>query len=117
MTRLAERRKGIWDDDEESGMISSPASPPQPNSEQIDRKLKDFRLLVDQTHQLYLQYFNGIEKRPPVEKRKLIETQMVELQRLPQAQPTQRFKIQQAVQHFLSFKDLWERKLRDRERK
>lgn len=118
-----QRRKNFWDDEEEeelrpaarSGSATGPAS--GGDSGEIDRRIQEARVLMEQVHQLYLQYFNGVEKRTPIEKVKLLEGKIQELQRLGTNLTTAKFKISQFLSQYSQMKELWERKLRERERK
>jgi hypothetical protein len=118
-----QRRKNFWDDEEEeelrpaarSGGATAPAS--GGDSGEIDRRIQEARVLMEQVHQLYLQYFNGVEKRTPIEKVKLLEGKIQELQRLGTNLTTAKFKISQFLSQYSQMKELWERKLRERERK
>ena len=120
------KRKNFWDDEEEeedlglkarrAGQTAGPASTGN-ESEDIDRKIHDARVLMEQTHQLYQHYFTGVEKRVPIEKAKLLESKIGELQRTGISQTTSRFKVTQFLSQYTTMKELWERKLRDMERK
>jgi len=121
-----ERRKKFWEDDEddEDAGLSRPGkagtgggADKMVGSLEIDKKIAETRVLMEQTHQLYLQYFGGIEKRPPIEKARLLESKIGELQRSPTNIPTAKFKISQFISQYNTMKELWERKLRDMERK
>jgi hypothetical protein len=138
MARDDERRKSRFADDEPEEDLVSPlrkrAAPVAPgakpgdgqsqlfspnqtiDSQSIDVKMGEVKALLDQTHQLYQHYFNGIEKRPPIEKARLLESRIGELQRLPIGNPTSKFKVSNFITQYRTFKDLWERKLRDREK-
>ena len=126
MAKDDDKRKAFWDDEEDEDTAQpqkSGTNPGMPNagprlsdSEQIDQKINETKVLMDQTHQLYLHYFNGIEKRPPIEKFRLLESKIKELERLGSATPTSRFKMAQFLQHFATFRELWERKMRDKEK-
>lgn len=138
MARDDERRKSRFADDEEEDIVplkkkvaGVPAKPgsaaaAEPgklfsgsqsiDSQTIDVKMGEVKALMDQTHQLYQHYFNGIEKRPPIEKARLLESRIAELQRAPITNATSKFKVTNFVTQYRTFKDLWERKLRDREK-
>jgi hypothetical protein len=123
MSNDDERRKKFWEDDEDTntgivvpGRSGSSSNKPQ-DSADIDRKINEIRSLMDQTHQLYLQYFNGVEKRTPIEKLKMLESKIAEIQRTPVAITAMKFKVTQLVTQYQGMKDLWERKLKERERK
>ena len=127
MAKDDQRRKNFWDDEEEgtsigisqkrAGLKAPPGRTGATGTEDIDRLIHEAKVLMEQTHQLYQQYFNGIEKRTPVEKIRLLETKVAELQRTNTSITTARFKLTQFLAQYHQMKDLWERKLRDRERK
>jgi hypothetical protein len=124
MAKDDERRKNFWDEEDsdektgvgirrgESGIIDAGK-----DSADIDRKIHEARVLMEQTHQLYSHYFNGIEKRVPIEKVKLLETKIADLQRTGTHLTTAKFKINQFLIQYSSMKEMWDRKLRDREKK
>lgn len=122
MAKDDKNRKNFWDDEEEE--IESPKKGGAPalgskgdDSAEIDRKIHEARVLMDQTHALYSQFFTGVEKRTPIEKVRLLETKINELQRTSTNISTAKFKVSQFLAQYAQMKDLWERKLRDRERK
>jgi hypothetical protein len=112
MAKEDERRKKYWQDEEEEI-----ASPKPESSEDIDRKIQEARVLMEQTHQLYQHYFNGLEKRIPIEKIKLLESKIAELNRIGTNLTVARFKVRQFVIQYMTMNELWARKLRDFERK
>jgi hypothetical protein len=120
-----DRRKNFWDEedsDEQTGVGArragqSASSEKAIDSTEIDRKLHETKVLMDQTHQLYLHYFSGFEKRTPIEKLKLLEARVNELQRLGTNLTTAKFKISQFLAQYSMMKELWERKLREKEKK
>ena len=121
MAKEDEKRKTFWDEEEEAlparksaDALGGPSI--TSDSTQIDQKLHETQVLLEQTHHLYQHFFNGIEKRAPIEKLKVLELKVNELQRISATSPTSRFKISQFAMHYRTFRDLWERKLRDRER-
>ena len=125
MSNSDERRKKFWEEDEEedTGWVApkpgtgSGSVTKASDSEEIDKKINETRILMDQTHQLYLQYFGGIERRPPIEKARLLEGKILELQRLNVTLTTAKFKISQFISQYKVMRELWERKLKDMERK
>jgi hypothetical protein len=120
-----DRRKNFWDEeesDEQTGVGArrvgqAQASEKSHDSEEIDRKLHETKLLMDQTHQLYLHYFNGFEKRTPIEKLKVLESRVNELQRMGTNLTTAKFKISQFLAQYSMMRELWDRKLREKEKK
>jgi hypothetical protein len=116
------KKRDFWGDDETRTDFvrpegaAGPKSTQTPDSAKIDRKISEARALMEQTHQLYLQYFNGIEKRMPLEKAKQLEGLIQDLNRMGAGLTVARFKINQFISQYQMMKDLWERKLRDREK-
>jgi hypothetical protein len=123
--------KNFWDDDEEestpSKSKSGKATPEKggqqrtgslgfSDSGEVDQKIHDTKVLMEQTHNLYQHYFNGIEKRPPMEKARLLESRVKELERMSATITAARYKISQFILQYKTFRDLWDRKLRDKEK-
>jgi hypothetical protein len=124
------RRKSFWDDQEEDTGFIQPkkqGSPGQGGSSQksdkpldskdIDRLIQEARTLMEQTHQLYQMYLSGIERRPPVEKAKFLEARIAEIQRQGGNVTTNKFKISQLVALYNTTRELWDRKLKEKEKK
>ena len=116
-----EKRKSFWEEDEDesdesAGLIPKKLITESLDSTEIDQKIHDTKILMDQTHQLYQHYFNGIEKRPPIEKTRLLESKINELQRISASNTASKFKISQFIQLYITFRDLWERKLKAKEK-
>jgi hypothetical protein len=116
--------KNFWDDEKEEDSFPSKKEPPQRtgslggfnDSADVDHKLQETKALMDQTHHLYQHYFNGIEKRPPIEKSRLLESKIKELERMSASITAARYKISQFILQYKTFRDLWDRKLRDMEK-
>lgn len=120
MASSSERRKGFWDEDESDqtsiSINHSQSKPKESESEVLAKKIHEANVLIDQTHQLYLQYLNGVERRAPVEKAQLLEKMAGDLQRMSPQVTSNRFKLNQFLQHYQTMKDLWVRKLKEKER-
>ncbi|MBU6153629.1 MAG: hypothetical protein KGP28_04940 [Bdellovibrionales bacterium] len=131
MPKDDKRGKSFWDDKEatDTGILRRPEKEPfegagaRPGSgtavtsTQIDQKIHEARVLMEQTHQLYQLYFNGVERRTPIEKVRLLEFKIGELQKISVNLTAARFKISQFLSQYSGMKELWERKLRELERK
>jgi hypothetical protein len=116
MAQDDKRRKSFWEDDEdEETGVAQPQKPS--DSKDIDRLVQEARTLMEQTHQLYLMYLSGIERRPPIEKAKFLESRVEELKRLGGNVTAAKFKISQFVTLYNTTRELWERKLREKEKK
>ena len=131
MPKDDKRGKSFWDDKEvtDTGILRRPTKDQSGNSSvsaktgavgdsaDIDKKIHEARVLMEQTHQLYQLYFNGVERRTPIEKVKILEAKIQELQKISVNLTAARFKISQFLTQYSGMKELWERKLRERERK
>lgn len=94
----------------------SPSSPSAAvEAAAFDALLASAELLVEQVHQLFNQFFAGIEKRPPIERRKVLEQKMHEIQGVTRASPMLRFKAATLQSRFQSFSEQWDRRLRQLE--
>ncbi len=120
MAKDDQRRKKFWEEDEEEREQGGEGSPSvRPAGAALEPRIHEIKLLLEQTHQLYLQYLGGIEKRPPVEKRSRLDALVTELQRSLASNPSGaavRFQVQQLVSQVQTMRELWERKLREREK-
>ncbi len=136
MAKESEKRKNWFDDEEEDDLSSSKPSSTPGTTTRADRvndpragqsaanngvvdeaTLSDLRALMEQTHQLYLMYFQGVERRPPMEKFNLLEKKFADVQRtMGQAGSAFKFRIQQMQQQFSVYKELWARKSKEKER-
>ncbi len=85
------------------------------NSVKIDGLLKRIEPLLEQVNNLYNLFATGVERLPPREKRKQLETWIANLQATPKANPTYAFKVTTLVNRFATFRDRWDRLVRDLE--
>lgn len=129
------RRKSFWEDDEDEDAGSlqprRPGGPGTPGSttgasgksdkptdgKDIDRLIQETRTLMEQTHQLYMMYLSGVERRPPIEKARLLESRVAEIQRTGSNVTATKFKITQFVALYNTTRELWERKLKEKEKR
>lgn len=121
-----DKRKAFWDEEEEESPSKKdipgktqrlPGTSAIPDADVVDQKIHETKVLMEQTHQLYQHYFNGVEKRPPAEKVRLLESKVKELERMNPATTANRFKLTQYLAQYATMKELWEKKLRDKEKK
>ena len=123
MSMSDEKRKKFWEEDEDEDLQSSTSQASKVetsgtiDSTRLDSFIHECRTLLDQTHQLYIQYFNGVEKRIPLEKSKQLMSRVSELQQMSVNLTSGKFKISQFVSQYNTMRDLWDRKLRELERK
>ena len=127
MSREDEKRKKYWEDDEDEetslnlakgGNVVNRGSPQdsKKTEDEVNRKIQEAKVMLEQTHQLYQNYFNKVEKRAPIEKLRFLEAKINELKVLSTAMTSERFKINQVVSLYQTYRDLWERKLKEKER-
>jgi hypothetical protein len=128
MAKDTKRGKTFWDDDSEETKTSAPtpgknsATPqrtgamgPQ-TTDQVEVKLHEAETMLDQIHRLYQHYFNGVEKRPPADRARLLETRVKEIERFSVTTTASKFKLTQFITKYRQFRELWDRKLRELEK-
>jgi len=71
--------------------------------------------MIEQVESLYMQYIRGVEKRPPLERRKQLEQIMMTLQYMPKATQSTQFRYNAVHARFVTHKDRWDRLTRDLE--
>ena len=82
------------------------------SSEKLHELLERVEPLIGQVHQLYNQYFTGVERAPPIERRKQLDQAMQMLNLLPKPTPTLRFKCSTLQTRYMSFVEQWDRRTR-----
>lgn len=92
--------------DESSGNLST---------EQIIERMSRAEQLIEQLNNIYNMYVSGIERNPPIDRRKQLDELMLGLQLV--AKPTQslQFRFDTALSRFRSYRNRWDRLLRDLE--
>ena len=115
-TKKIQRRRNPKGDATSKGGQQRTGSLGFSDSAEVDQKIHDTKVLMEQTHNLYQHYFNNIEKRPPVEKARLLESRIKELERMSATVTAARYKISQFILQYKTFRELWDRKLRDKEK-
>lgn len=68
--------------------------------------------LLEQLNNLYRNYVNGVESRPPIERRKRLDEMMSVLQLLPKSTAKMRFDFQMLFARYQTQKVLWDKMLR-----
>jgi hypothetical protein len=71
--------------------------------------------LMEQLNNLYAMYMAGVEKRPPIERRQVLESIMQQIAGLPRPTPAIQFRVQTVIASFNTHRDRWDKLLRDRE--
>lgn len=86
-----------------------------PKAEPVDeltQHLEQVPMLLEQLGHLYNMYMSGIERRPPVEKRKHLEHVIAKIQAAPKATSSIRFKCSAVVQQAQAHFERWDKLLR-----
>lgn len=79
--------------------------------EELDKLEEDLRKLKNK----YDQFFAGIQKTPPSHERRLVEVYVHELGKLKMRENARRFRYNQLVSRLNQLRELWGRKMRERE--
>jgi hypothetical protein len=90
-----------------------PEVPTAIHADQFLVHLEKAETLIDQVNGLYNQYLSGIETKPPIERRKVLEQLMGQLQSMPKPTSTQQFRFNSLNASYLTHRDRWDRMLRD----
>lgn len=85
------------------------------DSDQLRGLLDQTELLIEQVSNLYGQYFAGLERLPPVEKRRLLERQVATIQASGTSIPALKFRVSSVLAKFQTQKDRWDRTMKDLE--
>jgi hypothetical protein len=79
--------------------------------DELDKLEDDIRILKNK----YDQFFAGIQKLPPLHDRRMIEAYIHELNRLKMRENARRFRFQQLQTRYNQYREMWGRKMRERE--
>jgi hypothetical protein len=79
--------------------------------DELDRLEENIRILKTK----YDQFFMGIQKFPPVQDRRNIETFIYELGKQKMRDNARRFRYNQLLTRYNQFREMWARKMRERE--
>ena len=93
-----------------------PVSGSLPGESDLESLTRQIEPLLEQLNTLYQMFFQGLEKRPPLEKRALLDRLLVQLGDLNKTSPSARFKSQSVITSALTRIELWERKLKAMEK-
>ena len=130
MTTEDHKRKSWYEDEEEEDAIPAPSGPGgkpgvvAPGSARAGAgpissvaaamECDAIQSLMEQVHQLYGQYFSGLERRPPNEKHAMLDKRLKALQAGNQPEHL-KFRLGALKTQYATYRDLWERKLREKE--
>ena len=79
--------------------------------DELDKLEEDIRKLKNK----YDQFFNGIQKLPPMHERRLLEVFIYELGKQKMRDNTRRFRYGQLLTRYNQHREMWGRKMRERE--
>jgi hypothetical protein len=86
-----------------------------PGTDRLTHLLQQIEPMIEQLNNLYNQYLGGVDKFPPIERRKQLERLMEQLQEVPKPTQASQFRANSIRTHFQSYRDRWDRLLRDLE--
>jgi len=69
--------------------------------------------LIEQVNNLYQMYATGLEPRPPMEQRKMLDQLVTTMATMGKPTPAQQFRFSNLQQKYTAYKDRWERLLKD----
>lgn len=105
-------------DEADQGNSKNPSAPVKGQigtSDKVDQLLTQAKPLIEQINALYNQYISGIEQFPPNDKRKMLEGLMAQIQSMSKPTQSIQFKANSLLQHFMTYREKWDRILRDLE--
>ncbi len=91
--------------------IAAPAA----SSERLTQMIEQVPGLIEQVNNLYNMYFSGAEKRPPIERRKHLDQQMLSIQMTAKPTPAIQFRATNVMSTYNTHKDRWDKRLRELE--
>lgn len=94
---------------EREGTIQAPVVKRTPD--QSEETLKQISTLIDQLSHLYNMYLQDVEQRPPVEKRKQLETLMNQITAGIRGSTQERFRASVILQQAQTKIELWDKQL------
>jgi len=88
---------------------------PVDSTEKLKQLIDRVEPVIEQVNTLYQQYLTGVERLPPIERRKQLEQMMEAITVAPKATAAVRFLANGIASRFLTYRDRWDRLLRDLE--
>ncbi len=103
--------------DSESVAPSSPAAAKasEGGTEKLIELLKQVEPMIEQVHMLYNQFLAGVEKRPPIERRKQLDQLMETIQAMFKPTPAAQFRANTVRTRYQSYRDRWDKTIKDLE--
>lgn len=93
--------------------IQGKISAANPSSQEIDSLLHQGEVLIEQLDRLYQSYFQGIERLPPIQKRKQLDDLILQIDKRPKPTTQIQFKVQTVRNKYNTYRDRWDRKIKD----
>ncbi|HCM40865.1 MAG: hypothetical protein A2Z97_07205 [Bdellovibrionales bacterium GWB1_52_6] len=87
----------------------------RPPAEQTEDYLNRIDPLIDQVDSLYGQYIHGLEKHPPLERRKMLDQLINTVSMMPKVGSNLQFRYNTIHARYISQRDKWEKWMRDLE--
>jgi hypothetical protein len=86
-----------------------------PQVHKLDELFSNIPVILEQLQNLYNQYIAGVEKKPPLERRKVLENLIAQMVALPKTTPAQQFRYNSVYSSYQSHKERWDRMIKDLE--
>ncbi len=93
------------------GIETQSSDPTQKLIELMDRSGP----MMEQLNNLYAMYLSGVERRPPIERRQVLDALMQQISGLPRPTPALQFRVQTVLARYPAHKDRWDKLMRERE--
>jgi hypothetical protein len=93
------------------GIETQSSDPKQKLIELMDRSGP----MMEQLNNLYAMYLSGVERRPPIERRQVLDALMQQISGLPRPTPALQFRVQTVLASYTAHKDRWDKLMRERE--
>jgi thiamine kinase-like enzyme len=81
----------------------------------IDELIARAEPMVEQVNNLYTQFVAGVERLPPLERRKQLEQILAQLQTIHKPNATYSFKVNTLHTRFITMRDRWDKLIKDLE--
>jgi thiamine kinase-like enzyme len=113
MAREKDRKR--WSDEDTLTGKTGEVTAGNGSVEKFEELMNRAEPLLEQINSLYKQYITGVESLPPTQRRQQLDQIMFTLQAMPKPNATYRFRFSSLNATYVSFKDRWERMIRDLE--
>jgi hypothetical protein len=86
-------------------------------TEKLLELLERMEPMVEQLNNLYTMYLQGVDRLPPIERRKQLDQVALTIHMMPKPTPALMFRANNALNHYNTNKERWDRMLKQKERK